>query len=486
MIRKLYKKIMTHLLDSIRNHYNDFFKEYRPYNFPLYIDPEEEIDKYQFPDSDAAAKLTNIFHSIIQNDDTTLSEFLQEPLYERRFNSHVDYLKTTFNCKEYGNRENMGLILEHPDCPGWLIKKNYNSSWKLIHFGKIPTWMIPRDLVISRCDEVHSSISPRIFRSDNPIENDDLNLDLAVLNGVINPLRVVILKRGEEWVRKREAKGQTTHIVPCEEYCFPLPNVPPDRPLSERVVVLSKKMELFSSQKTFDIFTQIYKEDPGYFRTLTTQICDFIKYTRITDMHLGNVLFLKPVVAGELPRKVTFVDGEPIGSLIDIAMQDKIDTGEATDFNRFDPGVFSLLGLLYLKSVLENYLEERLKKIREPFREAEGLNFIAELRAAGRDATSDEMTIAIEERLKKIPITDQTVLDEQQMINAFCAVIDRAERMLIRERLWCLAKNYIPILWIAFFAIASVRAICDCIGFTHERKRSAPIASSSLLPSISS
>jgi hypothetical protein len=298
----------------------------------------------------------------------------------------------------------------------------------MIHYTSLPVWMLPYS---------HP-------RRENPTDETEEH-SLFVPNDIINPLRVVVLQRGEQCIRELFLDC----IIGCKEHIFHLPDAPATLPLHQRVVVISEIMNIFSHRDNFRHLTQLFIADREYFIKLATQICTFIKYTRMTDMHLGNLAFIRPENPNELPRQVTFFDGEPLGSLFDESLLSDAEEGYEPNFNEFDRGAFSLLGLLKLKREFE-------KKLTRLEREQSGLILIESDESGDENLTTD---------------TNTEIANTQQMIRAFCEVIEATEKGINRERMWFAAKNHLPFLWIVFFAIACIRTVCDCIGFTRQQQR---------------
>jgi hypothetical protein len=432
---------------SINKYYSSFFKETPPYNYPLYINAEKETAKYPFPSKATEEPTARELTALLQTDleGITFSHFLQESTYDPHTSANRIHTLRQRGWEQFGGNDEYGLILGHPSLlPGWLIKKNYSASanfagnerrlGKMIHYTSLPVWMLP-----------HSH--PR--REDPTDETEEHSL--FVPNDVINPLRVVVLQQGEQCIRELFLDC----VTPCKEYIFHLPNAPTTLPLHQRTVVISEKMNIFSHRENFTHLTRLFITDREYFIKLATQICLFIKYTRMTDMHLGNLAFIRPENPTELPRQVTFFDGEPLGSLFDESLLTAAEEGYAPNFNEFDRGAFSLLGLLKLKRELEKKLT-RLE--REQF---------------GFDITeSDESSDDNSTTSRNLSNTNTEIVNTQQMIRAFCEVIESTEKGVNRERMWFAAKNRLPFLWIVFFAIACIRSVCDYIGFTRQQQRS--------------
>jgi hypothetical protein len=437
---------------QINKYYSSFFEESPPYNSPLFINTEKECFKHLFPSKTSEEPIAEALTAILQTDleGETFSRFLQESTYHPETSSHRITTLINQGWTQYGSREEYGLILEHPTLlPDWLIKKNYSASTnltgearrlgKVIHYTSLPVWMLP-----------HSHP-----RRENPADETE-DHSLFVPNDIINPLRVVVLHRGEQFIRELFLDC----IAPCQEYIFSLPDAPARLPLHRRVIVISKKMNIFSPRDNFTNLTRLFNEDRDYFIRLVTQICLFIKYTRMTDMHLGNLSFIRPENTDELPRQVTFFDGEPLGSLFDEALLAHAEEeDDAPNFSEFDRGAFSLLGLLKLKRELE-------KKLHRLEREQND-----NIPTESDESSGDQITTSGNHSNISQENGNTQQDNTQQMIRAFCEVIEATENQINRERMWFAAKNRFPLLWIVFFAIACIRTACEYIGFTRQQQR---------------
>ncbi len=217
-----------------------------------------------------------------------------------------------------------GVILEHPDFPNWLIKKNYgyfqedellNPIRKLVEAENIPSWMLPKQF------------------KDLP---SNKSLLIHVPNDVINPLRVVMLERGQKIINAFKLK----HIKVAKEYLHQLPNCDDSLPIHHSLVVISKKEPILNRSESLNHYVKLAKNCPEKLQQIARDIVRFISALRLTDSHIDNFPFLN-----DGSDTVIAIDGEPVGGLADIN-----ETRMVESLKEFDPGFFSLVGLQKFQS----------------------------------------------------------------------------------------------------------------------------------------
>lgn len=297
----------------------------------LKIDLEKNFDSISFNSHfpHKQNEIDNIFKKTITDTDDVISvsEILQSP--ELR-NNYLNILKS-LNFNQLANHPKSGIILEHPEFPGWLIKKNFRIQrdeigkpqqiLKVVRGSNFPSWMLPEHL------------------------KNSTSVNITVPNDCINPLRVVMLKRGREIIKALEL----THIRAAKEYLYLIPDTDSSQPLYERTVVISKKENVLSSKKSLSRYVKLAQSSPAKLTEIAKQIVLFIKHVQLTDSHLNNFLFLD-----DDTDVVVAVDGEPIGGLADVSIP-----GMVAAVQEFDPSFWSILGLKKLQvSITEQMKNE--------------------------------------------------------------------------------------------------------------------------------
>lgn len=242
-----------------------------------------------------------------------------------------------------------GIVIEHDELEGWLIKKNY--GWiengdkkkrvtKAVLFRDVPKWMLPT-------------------RSDKPQKQV---LGIEVPNETLNPLRVATLKRGRRWIKDL----QCTHLKAAREYLVFLPQVANQKPLHEQVVVLSKKENLLSETESFKRLTLLAEENPLQLQQIASEVCRFLCCNPITDLHLRNMRFL-----ADQSDTLFFMDGEPVGGLAEASNSEAVRANQ-----RFDRGFFSIVSLKKLQGSITPMMKEEylnassIAKVQKIFDEA--------------------------------------------------------------------------------------------------------------------
>ena len=285
----------------------DVTHHFKSYNFLEYF-PEKETHLQSF-----FRQPLNESHSV-----RTLSEFLQQNAF---IGEHIELVrKLEFKILNANCR--YGMILEHPQLGGWIIKKNYSE---LITQGN-ERQRIRKGV---RATQVPSAL----LNSKNKALSDLVDVTILAYHDYNNPLRVEVLQRGKYWIKKLGLNL----IEVSEEYLYPLPDTSEQLPLHQRTIVLSKKIDLLDSLSSIEHYVQMAIERPSDLEILVRQICIFIKHTQIIDNHLDNIRFL-----ANGSDTVLFMDGEP-GNLRDVTHEPMAES------QNYDVSVFSIVGLRNLQ-----------------------------------------------------------------------------------------------------------------------------------------
>lgn len=342
---------MRYISQEIAKNIKYFFPESEAYNQPQTVDLEKNFLRYSFlthhPEKQSV--IDHLFQKIIIKNKARISfaSLLLAPEFQDNDLSLLEEMEfRQLNC----NPE-IGIVLEHDDLSGWLIKKSYaykrvgNKSMRIakaVGASDFPSWMLP----------------PLLRGSSK-----NVLIGIQVPNDVINPLRVVMLERGQKWIDHFHLNSLKTateylYFLPGEENSF-------EKPLHQRVVVISRKENILNEKDNLQRFVDMAYLRPNKLRQLADQISLFIKYTQLTDTHLHNLRFLD-----DDTDTLMFIDGEPIGGLADVSQPEMVDA-----IGKYDRGFFSLLGLKKFTTSIreqmedENFPESDIQKVQEIFEE---------------------------------------------------------------------------------------------------------------------
>lgn len=309
----------------------------------LKVDVERNFSRFSFFDHHPKQQkeIDQIFKMTISDSNGTLvsvSTLLEASTLD---DEHLDLFKKLGFTQLSSNPE-IGMILEHPSLPGWLIKKNYGFQkieghskriLKVVKGSDFPFWMLP----------------PQLMNF-----SDKSSISIQVPNDMINPLRVVMLRRGRKWIKQLGLN----HVRAAKEYLYILPTVSSSKPLYKRSVVISRKENVLSSTDSLCQYAKLANLHPERLRQIASQIVLLIQKLKLTDSHISNFLFLD-----DDSDTVIVVDGEPIGGLADAGHSDMVKAVEA-----FDPCFYSLLGLKKLQESISEQMsldEIELKDIKK-------------------------------------------------------------------------------------------------------------------------
>jgi hypothetical protein len=170
------------------------------------------------------------------------------------------------------------------------------------------------------------------------------SIHIQVPNDVIHPLRVVMLNRGDQWIKRLGIQS----IQAAKEYLYLLPESDSGKALYKRVVVISKKEDILSESDHLHTLAQMAEQHPEKLHEIAHQMVRFIKYWKLTDAHMLNFRFLD-----DESDTLIAIDGEPIGALADATLPEMVKAVEA-----FDAGFYSLLGIKKLQTSLREQMEE--------------------------------------------------------------------------------------------------------------------------------
>lgn len=312
------------------------------YNQPQITDIQKDFPLYSFvkhyPEKEQI--IQRLFSQTVNDDDNVSIENI---LQEREFQDSDELILKEYGFEQLNDDPNTestnlldklikknksGIILQHSDLPGWLIKKNYvlrNGAFifKTVSTNDFPLWMLPSDL--------QQKIKP----------GDTINLGAS--NAFIHLLRPAMLKRGRQWIKKLDLN----HLKACKEYLYLFPHYDPDLPRYCHYIVLSKKENLLSQADSLRRFAELAKTNCKRLQIIAHQICVFIKHTLLTDMYICQLHFLD-----DDTDTIVLCDGEPIGAMSEISDKEAIEA-----FKDYDTGFFALLGLKELRSSLSKSMD---------------------------------------------------------------------------------------------------------------------------------
>lgn len=323
---------MNSLISDIKDKFNYFYQEDVAYTQTTIVDLEKDFHQFAISThhSEQQKILDDLFKKtvLLANKNVSVSSLMKEEVF------HPEHLLALHSLGFSSiQADSLGIILEHSDLPGWLIKKNYgyevqNSIKERIYKSVVgtdfPFWMLPSQ------------------KWDFP---KNKAIGIKVPNDVINPLRVVMLKRGRQWIKSLHCH----FLKACKEYLYQLPDADPGKPLYQRCVVISKKEKLMTKADTMKRFIQLANQNPERLKKIAFQICHWNKHTHLTDLQFNNFQFLDETSLPEKEKKdiIVFMDGEPVGGLSDVS-----EPVMGKFLSQYDPGFFPLLGLKKLQTSL--------------------------------------------------------------------------------------------------------------------------------------
>lgn len=332
-----FRVLMTSFIQSLLNitcTFNPFQQETQRIDRSLAVNLEKDYQRYSFlvHHPEEQQKINDIFQMTIQDKhgvSVSVDSLLQKNQF---FNEDLDLLEA-LGFSQLSLNTQGSIVLEHPSFQGWLIKKNYgfandvhgksNRISKFVSGSNFPSWMLPPDL--------------------RNVEQDEM-INIAMPNDIIHPLRVVMLKRGRQWIKYLKL----THIKAVKEYLYELPKVSSAKRLYERVVVISQKADILDESANLHRFADMAIEDPKRLMKIVDEIVLLIKCWKLTDTHLHNFRFLD-----DDTDTLIAIDGEPIGALADASEPRMVESVRS-----FNPGFYSLLGLKKLEISIYEKMEE--------------------------------------------------------------------------------------------------------------------------------
>lgn len=326
---------MVNTLRAIPEYFHNYYDVSEVYSQPQVVDLDQEFDRYSFTlhhpqEKDAIRQLFDQTVTRNSGEVVSFNDLLGSEIYE----DEDGELFEKMGFRQLNPNPQGGIVLEHDLLKGWLIKKNY--GWQIDDDGvkkriakavgarDIPRWMLPPSL------------------QDNP---KDAILGIQLPNDVINPLRVVMLKRGRKWIKSLHLEN----LKAAKEYLYPLKSEETANPKSlyERTVVISKKEQILDESGNLWHLAELGQSNPSKLEEIAFQICLFITCNPLTDLHMNNVRFLD-----DDTDTVLFMDGEPIGGLAEASDQMSIDANQ-----KYDRGFFSILGLKKLQLSISEDME---------------------------------------------------------------------------------------------------------------------------------
>ncbi|MBA3721841.1 MAG: hypothetical protein H0W88_05515 [Parachlamydiaceae bacterium] len=325
---------MTGLIQSIRNNFNQFYADPKKYYLPQTINLSKYISQYSFdlrhPEE---YKLIKRSLNAPLNTGDSQPQTLDAFLYNCENDENIRKIIKERNFKiQPGVHNGVGIIFESPASEQWLIKQNFTKGPEdnhMIRWSKevsalcIPFWFYP-------VSKWYSLFKRSIF-------------SFQVLNDLINPMRVVMMRRGRQCVKKLKLE----HVKFPKEYLFPLSSSPAVAPLHKKFVVISKKIDILDIKENYEKFGRMAIKTPNKLRKIIEEICEAALHTHLTDLHLGNIRFIKEkpgTLRGKEKNQVAIIDGEPIGGLKDISH-----TELKGSYLKHDYALFPLLGLRKLQ-----------------------------------------------------------------------------------------------------------------------------------------
>ena len=331
-------------------HLPEFFKPLydnnEVYNRPQPVNLAKEFNRYSFLEhhplqSKAIHKL--FCKTVLRSDGTRVSfaSLLQQDSYQ--WEDKELFAKMGFRqLNPYPER---GVVLEHTSFPGWLIKTNYRSiapngrqRWaKSVETKKeeFPDWMLSSE------PQTDKNWAVKIY---------DRTVKIFAHNDVINPLRVVMLENGRNWIKRLNLD----RLKAAHEYLYLLPSCSMQaegevHPFHKKIVVISQKEQILGERNNLLRFAALAKNDPDKLRKIARQISLFITCNPLTDLHLNNMSFL-----ADNSDTILFMDGEPIGWLADSS-----EPCTEKTFEQYDAGFYPILGLKRLQELISEQMKRQ-------------------------------------------------------------------------------------------------------------------------------
>lgn len=318
------------------------------YNQPQWIDIASYFHRYSFlrHHSNQAEAIQELFSKNVSRSDGTVVSF--SSLLQQDFHGCEDeelFTKMGFKCLNFKPEAGLGVVLEHPSFPGWLIKKNYryveNSriallkgvELKSVEAEKVfPAWML----------------SPQTQRNGKII--------IKAPCDVINSLRVVMQENGKNWIMRLNLD----RLKAADEYLYLLPHCSIEesgdsKSFHKKVVVISKKESIVDAKNNLHHFAALARNDPDKLREIARQIALFITCNPLTDLHLYNFSFLD-----DDSDTLLFMDGEPIGWLADCS-----DPNMEETYKNYDRGFYPILGLKKLQESITEQINKQKGSLTE-------------------------------------------------------------------------------------------------------------------------
>ncbi|WP_042281025.1 hypothetical protein [Candidatus Protochlamydia sp. R18] len=319
---------MTSLANFISDSWSNFYELNVSYYHSPEVNIEANIDDYSFDsrEPEQAKLVADILDFHLEVNGAKIGDFLKKSSIITPLDR---YLLKQNQFELYSSCDDIaGIVLGHPLIPNFLIKQNFSITTSFAHPGsgkifrfcsaaRVPFWLC-------RFKDWFSQ---------------DRTKNIRVPNDVLNPLRVVTMKKARQYIKKQHLD----RIEACKEYLFRLPDTATNAPIHKKYVVISKKVSILNSYDNIQKFIDLAKNNPNELAEILKQVCLVIKHTHLTDMHINNIRF-----AGDGSNKVYLFDGEPIGGLSDISEPDVKKLFKGTDF-----AFFPILGMRVLQESLK-------------------------------------------------------------------------------------------------------------------------------------
>lgn len=324
---------MLNVINQVSDHFHAFYQEDRSYYLAPTVDLEAEMQTYSFRQRypEEAERITQIFKENLPfieenfSEDNafgpfkfTVGDALVDPIQTEMIRNELIRMGFTIYT---GSHTSTSIVLEHPSTPNWLIKQNFMAQWgeeerkitRVAYSHNLPSWFFPLDR--------HSFSHMKRF--------------ICAPNDALNPLRVVVMKRARTCIKH----FQLDRIEACKEYLLRIPYTPDEASLRDKYVVVSKKAPILNEESSLQRYIDLARNNPEELKEILRQICQVIKHTHLTDMHLHNIRF-----AADGSNKVYLFDGEPVGGLADVSQNDMKDL-----YKRLDFALFPVLGMRFLQ-----------------------------------------------------------------------------------------------------------------------------------------
>ncbi|MCE2982242.1 MAG: hypothetical protein LW832_01625 [Parachlamydia sp.] len=318
---------MTNFISLVKKEFTSYYQDLS-YCHPREVNLENEYERYSIA---RRPEVMELIHSVLQTPlpVPALNGKSLNTLLQNNYDSfHKNNIASA--CTIYNREDNKSIVLEHPEAPGWLLKQNYRYAEVNGNFGlllryilsnRVPFWLFH-------------------FKTWHRVANLN-HRGLSFKNSDLNPLRVVLLKRARQCIKK----NQLDKVLAVKEYLYRFSDYHPNDAIDVKFLVISKKVPILNERESQRRFIQLARRNPNELKKIIAQVATVIKNTSLSDMHLNNIRFMD-----DGTNRVCLFDGEPLGGVCD--------TSTSFQNKKFDFALPCILGLRVLVDHTSNCMRE--------------------------------------------------------------------------------------------------------------------------------